>query len=55
VRISTAWAGRSLKNDLWIGAAAAAKGAVLLTTDEHFTRLDPTQLSCEYIDPGLLP
>lgn len=43
------------QNDLWIGAAAAAKGAVLLTTDEHFTRLDPTQLSCEYIDPGLLP
>lgn len=39
------------KNDLWIGAAAKAAGATLLTIDNDFAHLNPDHLSCEIINP----
>jgi len=42
------------KNDIWIAAAAAVTSLPLLTTDRDFLHLDPTFLTCEYIDPGVV-
>jgi predicted nucleic acid-binding protein len=38
-------------NDLWIAATAAALGAVLLTTDKDFLRLNDVFLKVVYVDP----
>lgn len=38
-------------NDIWIAATAAAKNAVLLTTDSDFDRLHPRYIERELIDP----
>lgn len=43
------------QNDVWIAATAAAKRAVLLTTDAHFGHLEGTALEHEFVDPALLP
>ena len=43
------------QNDVWIAAVAAAKGAVLLTTDTDFDRLHSGFLTREFINPDLLP
>jgi len=39
------------KNDLWIGAAARAAGATLLTTDGDFDHLIPDHIDGVVIDP----
>lgn len=39
------------KNDLWIGATAAATGATLLTTDQDFDHLAGVFLERHWIDP----
>lgn len=43
------------QNDLWIAATAAAKRAVLLTTDSDFDRLHPARIHRELVDPQSLP
>lgn len=40
------------KNDIWIAAAAKATGATLLTTDNDFDHLHPTQITRVLIDPA---
>lgn len=42
------------QNDLWIAAAAAATGAVLLTTDRDFDALHPAHVQREWVDPRTL-
>jgi tRNA(fMet)-specific endonuclease VapC len=39
------------KNDLWIAAAAHASGATLLTTDQDFAHLIPSEMEGVIIDP----
>ena len=39
------------KNDVWIAATAAVRGATLLTTDRDFDRLTPRFLARDWIDP----
>lgn len=43
------------QNDVWIAATAAAKDAVVLTTDSDFDRLHPEYVRREFIDPDHLP
>jgi len=40
------------ENDLWIGAAARASGAILLTMDRHFDQFHPVLLERIYVDEG---
>lgn len=42
------------KNDLWISATAAVRGARLLTTDRDFDRLVPRFLTRNWIDPDTI-
>lgn len=42
-------------NDVWIGATASAKGAILLTTDRDFDSLPPDDIERVFIDPAQLP
>lgn len=42
------------QNDLWIAAAAAATGAVVLTTDPDFDVLHPASIQREWVDPKSL-
>ncbi len=39
------------KNDVWIAATAAVRGATLLTTDRDFDRLTPRFIARDWIDP----
>lgn len=41
-------------NDVWIAATAAAKRAVLLTTDTDFDRLHPLHIEREFIDTTII-
>jgi tRNA(fMet)-specific endonuclease VapC len=45
--------GRTMgKNDLWIAAAAAVTGAILMTTDKDFDHLHPQRIQRLLIDPA---